>query len=186
MTKRLDEVFNMTDDEDDLDLDSGDVEEEEVDLDHYDPEEMRALIKKADKIDAALPQVTSIENIDEDLDHYAAKSMEVFDELIDLGKNVEDRHAANIFDAAGRMMVNAITAKTTKADKKLQMIKLQIQKARLEHDKDKLIMQKAKAAGNPNLIGDDTVATEGRVIATRNDIMNDILAGIREDKNTQE
>ena len=74
----------------------------------------------ADKIDAALPMVRDLEQLDSDMDKYADKAMHAFQDLMDLGQNVEDRHAAAVFDTASKMMTNAITAKTAKMDKKLK------------------------------------------------------------------
>ena len=72
------------------------------------------------------------------MDAYAQKAMTAFQDLMDLGQNVEDRHAANVFDVASKMMTNAITAKTAKMDKKLKMVQLQLQKAKLDHVESKI------------------------------------------------
>ena len=99
---------------------------------------MQQQLEVADKIDAALPQVRDLENLDIDMDAYAQKAMHAFQDLMDLGQNVEDRHAAAIFDTASKMMTNAITAKTAKMDKKLKMVQLQLQKAKLDQAEAKL------------------------------------------------
>ena len=88
----------------------------------------------ASKIDEALPQVRGLETEDRDLDNYANKAMDTFDRLMDLGFNVDDRNAGKIFEVASTMMSNAITAKTTKLDKKLKMVELQLRLARLQKD----------------------------------------------------
>lgn len=88
----------------------------------------------AAKIDEALPQVKGLETEDRALDDYANQAMEQFARLMDLGFNVDDRNAGKIFEVASTMMNNAITAKTTKLDKKLKMIELQLKLARLQKD----------------------------------------------------
>lgn len=88
----------------------------------------------AAKIDEALPQVKGLETEDHALDDYANQAMEQFARLMDLGFNVDDRNAGKIFEVASTMMNNAITAKTTKLDKKLKMIDLQLKLARLQKD----------------------------------------------------
>ncbi len=88
----------------------------------------------ASKIDEALPQVKGLETEDRDLDDYANKAMDTFERLMDLGFNVDDRNAGKIFEVASTMMSNAITAKTTKLDKKLKMVELQLRLARLQKD----------------------------------------------------
>lgn len=172
MTKKLEETFNLPP------MDLPDIKDEDLgEVEGYTAEEMHAIMERADKIDAALPQVSGLDNMDADYDEYARKAIETFDDLVDLGKNVEDRHTADIFNAASSMMANALNAKTNKAQKKLEMVKLQIQKAKLEHENEKLdYLKKRHLKDN---IDDDTETTEGRIIATRNDMLNDILAGIK-------
>ena len=99
---------------------------------------MQEQLDVADKIDAALPQVRDLEALDADMDNYAGQAMNAFKDLMDLGQNVEDRHAAGVFDVASKMMTNAITAKTAKMDKKLKMVQLQLQKAKFDQQSLKL------------------------------------------------
>ena len=176
MTRKLEETFNLPP----MDLPEIDEDEVEEVTNGYTAEQMHQIIERADKIDAALPQVSGLENVDADYDEYARKAIDTFDELVDLGKNVEDRHAADIFNAASSMMGNAITAKTNKAQKKLEVIKLQIQKAKLEHENEKLQYLKDRHLKNGS-DGPDTQETEGHIVSTRNDMLNDILAGIKRD-----
>lgn len=172
MTKKLEETFNLPP------MDLPETTDEDVEeITGYTEEEMHQIMERADKIDAALPQVSGLDNLDADYDEYARKAVETFDDLVDLGKNVEDRHAADIFNAASSMMGNAITAKTNKANKKLEMVKLQIQKAKLEHENEKLDYLKKRHLKDDD--GSDAEETTGKIIATRNDMLNDILAGIK-------
>ena len=117
----------------------------------------------ADKIDAALPMVRDLEQLDADMDKYADKAMHAFQDLMDLGQNVEDRHAAAVFDTASKMMTNAITAKTAKMDKKLKMVQLQLQK-------DKFDAQEAKGKG-----GDTAIQGEAEEFEDRNTLINAVI-----------
>jgi hypothetical protein len=65
-----------------------------------------------DKIDAALPMVKSLEASDQEMDALAQKATDSFDNLMDLGYNVDSRFAAEIFAVAGAMLGHALTAKT--------------------------------------------------------------------------
>lgn len=172
MTRKLEEFFNLPamnlPEIDDKDL------EEIVD---YTTEAMNQIMERADKIDAALPQVSGLDGLDSDYDGYAEKAMETFDDLVELGKNVEDRHAADIFNAASNMMSNALNAKTNKAQKKLEMIKLQIQKAKLEHEQEKLDYLKKRHLNAGDV--PESHESEGQVLSTRNDILQEIIAGIK-------
>ena len=49
-----------------------------------------------ERADAALPNmVEGLEQLDREMDEYADKAMDTFEDLVDLVKNVEDRHAVH-------------------------------------------------------------------------------------------
>ncbi len=92
-------------------------------------------ISEFDKISAALPQVKGLGDIsDTEFDELAQRATDAFDDLMDLGMNVEARYSGRIFEVAGGMLKNAIDAKSAKIDKKLKMIELQIKKQKLDQD----------------------------------------------------
>jgi hypothetical protein len=174
MTKKLEETFNLPP------MDIPEIEDISMEeIQSYSEDEMHEIMERADKIDAALPQVSGLDGMDTDYDEYARKSIDAFEDLIDLGKNVEDKFAADIFNAAGTMMANALNAKTNKAQKKIEMIKLQIHKAKLEHERDKLDYLKQRHLKTP---APDAEETEGHVLTTRNSMLNDIIAGLKRDQ----
>jgi hypothetical protein len=85
-----------------------------------------------DKIDAALPTVRDLDTSDQELDELANLAKEKFEDLMDMGMNVDSRFASEIFAVAGTMLGHALTAKTAKLNKKLKMVDLQLKKARLD------------------------------------------------------
>jgi hypothetical protein len=85
------------------------------------PDTMAAL----DKIELALPAVRGLEASDSEMDALATKATESFDDLMNLGMQVDSRYASEIFAVAGAMLGHAITAKTAKINKKLKIIDLQ-------------------------------------------------------------
>lgn len=88
-----------------------------------------------DKIAAALPQVKGLGDIsDKEFDELAQRATDAFDDLMDLGMNVEARYSGRVFEVAGTMLKNAIDAKAAKIDKKLKMVELQLRKAKLDQD----------------------------------------------------
>ena len=87
-----------------------------------------------DKIEAALPAVRGLEASDSEMDDLAAKASESFDDLMNLGMQVDSRYASEIFAVASTMLGHAITAKTAKMNKKLRMIDLQMKKVKLDRD----------------------------------------------------
>ena len=125
-----------------------------------------------DKIDAALPGVRDLEASDGDMDELAQKATETFDDLMDLGMQVDSRYASEIFAVAGAMLGHALTAKTAKMNKKLKMIQLQLQKAKLDLDREK------RAGDNE----EESVETAEGQVLSRNDLL-DRLIGTRDQKN---
>lgn len=128
-----------------------------------------------DKIDAALPGVRDLDNSDEELDELATMAKDSFNDLSDLGMQVDSRYASEIFAVAGAMLGHALTAKTAKMNKKLKMIQLQLQKAKLDLDKEK-----ASSKGNDD-DGETVETAEGQVLS-RNDLLERLI-GTRDQKN---
>lgn len=96
---------------------------------------LAAIDTTIDKIDAALPAVRGLDASDAEMDELAAKATATFDDLMDLGMNVDSRYASEIFAVAGTMLGHALTAKTAKMNKKLKMIDLQMKKLKLDQDR---------------------------------------------------
>lgn len=96
-------------------------------------EEKLRTIEEFDKISAALPQVKGLGDMsDTELDALAQRATDAYDDLMDLGMNVEARYGPRIFEVASSMLKNAIDAKSAKIDKKLKMIELQLKKQALD------------------------------------------------------
>ena len=105
---------------------------------------------KADKIDEALPMVKDLSLNDQEMDEIATTAKDTFQDLMDLGMNVESRYAGEIFNTAARLLDTALNAKGAKVDRKLKMIQLQLQKARLDqvqakHDKESGVQEEGDA-----------------------------------------
>jgi hypothetical protein len=142
----------------------------------FDLSTLQHTLDVADKIDQALPVVRDLETLDKDMDKYAEEAMKAFKDLMDLGQNVDDRNAAAIFDVAGKMMSNAITAKQTKLDKKLKMIELQMRKAKLDLDTRKVdAALKEKEA-------DDPIDGQAEEFEDRNSLINAVLERMKTGK----
>jgi hypothetical protein len=124
---------------------------------------MPKTLEALDKIENALPQVRGLETADEELDELARLATDSFNDLQDLGMQVDSRFAAEIFSVASNMLGHAITAKTAKLDKKLKMIDLQLKKRKLDLQEQ----------------GDEpTPAQQGTgQVLSRNDLLERIIAG---------
>jgi hypothetical protein len=164
MTKKLEELFDLASSTADTDETVPDIATTQYAITEID--------NAIDKIDAALPGVRDLEASDGDMDELAQKATETFDDLMDLGMQIDSRYASEIFAVAGAMLGHALTAKTAKMNKKLKMIQLQLQKARLDLDREK------RTGDNEP---ESVETAEGQVLS-RNDLL-DRLIGTRDQKN---
>jgi hypothetical protein len=129
MTKKLEELLNLPESKKIV------KEEEKKAETPARPEPLLRDMAEFDKISAALPQVKGLGDIsDNEFDALAQRATEAYDDLMDLGMNVEARYSGRIFEVAGGMLKNAIDAKAAKIDKKLKMIELQLKKQKLDQD----------------------------------------------------
>jgi hypothetical protein len=128
MTKKLEQLFDLPEAPDDADP-IGTINDRN--------ETITEINLAIDKIDAALPGVRDLEAADEEMDSLAKLAQDKFNDLMDLGMNVEPRYAGVIFQTAGTLLGHAIVAKQAKLDKKLRMVDLQLKKARLDQVKAK-------------------------------------------------
>jgi hypothetical protein len=151
MTKKLEDLFNLPEKKDETYVPSVPAEHEQVkDLDRS--------YKEVEEITKSLPEIKELENLDEkELDDLAQKAEQAYDDLMDLGMNVEVRYASRIFEVAGTMMGHAITAKSNKIEKKLKAIDLQLKKYKIDKD--------TPSSENDVLNG------QGFIITDRNELM---------------
>jgi hypothetical protein len=98
---------------------------------------MSNTLGELDKIELALPAVRGLESSDAEMDELATMAVKEFNNLLDLGMNVDSRYASEIFSVASTMLGHAITAKNAKINKKLKMIELQLKKAKMDQDAGK-------------------------------------------------
>jgi len=127
MTKKLEELFN---------LDQAKEEEPApAPPTHQQVQSLDDSYKAVAELTRGLPQIAELDNIDDkELDALASKAEKAYDDLMDLGMNVEVRYSGRIFEVAGTMMKNAIDAKTAKIDKKLKAVDLQLKKLKIDQD----------------------------------------------------
>lgn len=147
MTKKLEELFDLPQTEEPL---TEPVKEILPTIN------LQEKLEEFDKINAALPKVKGLGDIsDAELDALAMKAEQAYDDLMDLGMNVEARYGARMFEVAAQMMNAAITAKSNKIDKKLKMIDLQIKKYAVDKKNGK----------------EEAIQGEGYILTDRNSIL---------------
>jgi hypothetical protein len=123
MTKKLEELFNLPQEE------TTEPVVTETEVQEPPTLSLQEKLEEFDKISAALPRVKGLGDIsDAELDALANKAEQAYDDLMDLGMNVEARYGARMFEVAGNMLNAAISAKSAKIDKKLKMVELQLKK----------------------------------------------------------
>lgn len=119
--------------------------------------DLQEKLEEFDKIASALPRVKGLGDMaDNELDALASKAEQAYDDLMDLGMNVEPRYGARMFEVAAQMMNAAIQAKSSKIDKKLKMVDLQLKKLAIDKKTEK----------EP-----ETVQGEGYILTDRNSIL---------------
>jgi len=164
MTKKLSELFDLPD------LSSVDPAESNEALKTI--AENKSVIAQVDaaidKIDIALPTVRDLESSDVEMDELAELATNGYKDLLELGLNMDPRFGGVVFQTAGTLLGHAIAAKTAKMDKKLRMVQLQLQKARLDHQMTK---------DNP----DDRPIDGQGIVLDRNALLEQIL---QKNKNT--
>jgi hypothetical protein len=150
MTKKLEELFNLEETQKSAKVEEVPSHEQVTSLDKT--------YQEVAKITKTLPEIQELDSLDDsELDNLASKAEEAYDNLMDLGMNVEVRYASRIFEVASSMMKNAIDAKTAKIDKKLKAIDIQMKKYKIDKDNNE----------DPN----DVLNGVGYVITDRNELL---------------
>ena len=98
MTKKLEDLLNLPDSQEIVkeDQDKSDkIAKSEI----AEQEETRRSIVELDKISSALPQVKGLgEMADKELNEVSDKAMQAYEDLMDLGMNVESRYSGRVFE----------------------------------------------------------------------------------------
>jgi hypothetical protein len=156
MTKKLEELLDLPDSKEILEQEKQQEKEEKKQA-KKESETLRD-IAEFDKIAAALPQVKGLgEMADVELNDIANRAMDAYEDLMDLGMNVESRYSGRVFEVAGSMLKTSLDAKVAKIDKKLKMVELQLKKEKMDKDS--------------GMDDNNIVNGEGYVVSDRNSLM---------------
>lgn len=162
MTRKLEEVLGLPDST--QILNDAKKEESKKKSREYnkniDPPTAFRNIEELNKIENALPQVSGLgKQTDSELNDIADKALTAYDDLMDLGMNVEARLSGRIFEVASSMLKTSLDARVAKLDKKLKMVELQIKK------------EKNEQVGKPSKEVNNEVSGEGYVVTDRNSLI---------------
>ena len=154
MTKKLEELLNLPESKEIIQQEN---EKNKKPKKPAIPVHALEQLQEFDKITAALPQVTGLGDLgDTELDEVSEKSMAAYEDLMDLGMNVEARYSGRIFEVAGTMLKTNLDSKVAKLDKKLKMVELQLKKEKLDKE------------ANPE---QNIVQGEGYLVTDRNSLL---------------
>ena len=165
MTKKLEDLLNLPESKEIIEQ----AEAQEQEQAKYEVTQADTFrdIEEFDKISSALPAVKGLGDMaDKELNEVADKAMQAYEDLMDLGMNVESRYSGRVFETAGGMLKTSLDAKVAKLDKKLKMIELQLKKEKMDKD---------SGPGDDGMING-----EGYVVTDRNSLLEK-LKGIDKD-----
>lgn len=167
MTKKLEELLNLPDSKEII---KKAEKQEKAQMKHELERQEDAFrdIAEFDKIASALPVVKGLgEKADQELEDIAQRALTAYEDLMDLGMNVESRYSGRVFEVANSMLQTSLNAKVAKMDKKLKMIELQLKKEKLDKD---------SGDGESGMI-----EGQGYVVTDRNSLL-ERLKGLDKDK----
>ena len=166
MTKKLEDLLNMPDSKEIIQ--QAEKQEKAQTKHEIAHEDSFRDIAEFDKIASALPAVKGLgDKADSELNEIADKALEAYDDLMNLGMNVESRYSGRVFEVAGGLLKTGLDAKVAKLNNKLKMVELQLRKEK--QDKDGGINE------------DGMIAGEGYVVTDRNSLLEK-LKGLDKDK----
>ena len=157
MTKKLEDLLNLPSSKEIVEETKINTNKADMALKTQEP--VMRDIAEFDKIAGALPAVKGLgEMADTELNEIADKALNAYEDLMDLGMNVESRYSGRIFEVAASMMRNAVDAKAAKMEKKLKMVELQLKKRKLDQESG----------------GEEPIEAEGSIIFDRNELLKRI------------
>ena len=122
--KMLEETFDLPSMDDDNEIES------EVDIPST--EDVAAALEQAKDLEKQFKKMDHYDQHDKEMDELAQMAIDAHQNLQDLGMNVEIRHAGEIFSSSSQMLKIAVDAKNSKVDKKLKLLKLQLDKMKID------------------------------------------------------
>lgn len=145
MTKGIDDTLNLPHMEE--------LEEENTDLVEEPQKNTTLVSNKSDLHDTETEEVR-------------IKAIKAFDDIMDLGQNINPERSARMFEVAGQFLKTGLDASNSKMDKQLKAAKLKLEAKRLKLDDETL----------------DSINHGAEVIADRNALLKTLVE--ESDKNT--
>jgi len=119
--------------------------------------------KNTELVEPRQQDISTIENKndrhDQETDEIRKKAISAFEDIMELGQNVEPGRSARMFEVAGQFLKTGLDASNSKIDKQLKAAKLKLEAKRLKVDDDTF----------------DSINHGAEVIADRNALLKTLL-----------
>jgi RNase P/RNase MRP subunit p29 len=89
-------------------------------------------LEQANNLEKEFDQMNGYDQHDIEMDELAGLAIQAHKDLQELGMNVEVRHAGEIFSSSSQMLKIAVDAKNNKVEKKLKLLRLQLDKMKID------------------------------------------------------
>jgi len=106
-----------------------------------------------------------------EMDEVYKQALRAHKDMIDLGYNVESRHAGSVFEPAARFLEIAMNASKSKSEQKLKTLKLRMDRQKLDHDLNSDTINGTIDSNEP-----------GGFVADRNDLLKDLVGKLRDSR----
>lgn len=90
------------------------------------------LVQASEKLASNYDQLDHVDAHDEEMNEISDLAVEYGKSLHDLGMSVEVKHAGEIFTASSNMLKIALDARNSKMEKKLKLLKLELDRLKLD------------------------------------------------------
>jgi hypothetical protein len=154
MTKQLTDTLNLPHLED---LNIPDLEESNTN----EVDEMAKLLQHSVELEEKLSDPLGMNEHIKEMDSVYDQAITAHKDMLDLAFNVEAKNSGQIFSPAAQMLQIALNASKSKNDQRLKLMKLQLERERLEQEKN-------------NNVTDGIIQEDGAVLTTRNAIMAEL------------
>lgn len=186
MTKQLSDLLNLPDDDEKKNTNDAraEISEEEHQKNEEERKDMLERLAKSNELSLEFRATSGLGKLaDNELNDIAKKAVDAYEDLMDLGMNVEQRYSGRLFEVAGSMLKTGLDAKVAKIDKKLKLAELQLKKERLEIERMKAEQKQKQQSVQIKTVKDDNEETsdepiegESSVVADRNTLLQQLQA----------
>lgn len=95
-------------------------------------DEINDALEQARDLEKQFERIDGFDQHDTEMDDLAKLAIDAHIDLQELGMNVDIKHAGEIFSSSSQMLKIAVDAKNNKVEKKLKLLRLQIDKLRID------------------------------------------------------